>query len=134
MSTNNLIATTKQMLIYKGLNQGGHYEWFAWLIVFGEIAVGLGLIFGCLTGIAAFGGILMNFSFLLAGTSSTNPVLLMAALFIVLGWRTAGWWGLDRYILPTIGTPWQLGKLFQLKREAKPNVTEPTVHKEIPIV
>ena len=49
--------------------------WFAPLIVFGEIAVGLGLIFGLLTGFAAFFGALMNMSFLLAGSASTNPVL-----------------------------------------------------------
>ena len=49
--------------------------WFGWLIVFGEIAVGIGLIFGVLTGFAAFFGAMMNMSFLLAGSASTNPVL-----------------------------------------------------------
>lgn len=109
----------------KGLSDGGHYEWFAWIIVLGEIAVGLGLIFGCLTGIAALGGALMNFSFLLAGSSSTNPILLIAAVLIILAWRTAGWWGLDRYILPILGTPWQEGKLFQ--RHKTPDDPNPIV-------
>jgi thiosulfate dehydrogenase [quinone] large subunit len=97
----------------KLLRDGGHYEWFAWVITFGEIAVGLGLIFGCLTGIAAFFGTIMNFSFELAGTTSTNPVLFGAAILLILAWRTSGWWGLDRYILPALGTPWQPGKLFR---------------------
>lgn len=97
----------------KLLNTGGHYEWFAWLITFGEMAVGLGLIFGCLTGIAAFFGTLMNFSFLLAGTTSTNPILFGAAIFIILAWRTSGWWGLDRWVLPAIGTPWERGQLLR---------------------
>ena len=55
-------------------------SWFAPLIVFGEIAVGIGLIFGCLTGFAAFFGALMNMSFLLAGSASTNPVLFTLAI------------------------------------------------------
>ena len=38
------------------------YTWFAPLITFGEMAVGLGLLVGCLTGIAAFFGALMNMS------------------------------------------------------------------------
>ena len=48
--------------------------WFSKVIVFGEILVGLGLIFGALTGIAAVGGGLMNWSFLMAGTTSTYRV------------------------------------------------------------
>ena len=46
-----------------------------WVITLGEIAVGIGLLLGLLTGIAAFFGALMNMSFLLAGSASTNPVL-----------------------------------------------------------
>lgn len=96
----------------KFLDTGGHYSWFAWFIALGEMAVGLGLIFGCLTAVAAFFGTLMNFSFELAGTTSTNPVLFGVAIFIILAWRTSGWWGLDRYILPALGTPWERGKIF----------------------
>ncbi|MEI6046165.1 MAG: DoxX family protein [Chloroflexota bacterium] len=103
------------------LRDGGHYEWFAWVITFGEMAVGLGLIFGCLTGIAAFFGTLMNFSFELAGTTSTNPVMFGAAVFLVMGWKTAGWWGLDRYVLPALGTPWQAGKLFRRTHKTPPS-------------
>ena len=52
---------------------GGHEQWFAWVIMFGEMAVGIGLIIGMLTGVATFFGALMNISFLLAGTASTTP-------------------------------------------------------------
>lgn len=87
---------------------GGHHEtWFAWVIPFGEIAVGLGLIVGALTGIAAFFGALMNMSFLLAGSASANPVLFTAAIGLMLAWRVAGYYGLDRYLLPMLGTPWR---------------------------
>ena len=47
--------------------------WFAWIITFGEMAVGLGLIVGLLTGVAAFFGVTMNMSFLLAGSASIEP-------------------------------------------------------------
>ena len=55
------------------------YTWFAPLITFGEMAVGIGLLVGCLTGFAAFFGALMNMSFLLAGSASVNPVLFTLA-------------------------------------------------------
>jgi thiosulfate dehydrogenase [quinone] large subunit len=86
--------------------------WFAPLIVIGEIAVGLGLLFGCLTGVAAFFGALMNMSFLLAGSASTNPVLFTLAIGLILAWRVAGYYGLDRYLLPILGTPWQRGPVL----------------------
>jgi len=73
----------------------------------GETLVGLGLIFGALTGIAAFFGATLNISFLLSGTVSSNPVMLMLAIFVVLAWRVAGFIGLDRWLLPALGTPWQ---------------------------
>jgi thiosulfate dehydrogenase [quinone] large subunit len=40
---------------------------FATLVALGEFAVGLGLLVGLLTGIAAFGGVFLNSNFLLAG-------------------------------------------------------------------
>ncbi len=86
----------------------GHHEgWFSYIIVFGELAVGIGLIFGILTGLAAFGGALMNMSFLLSGSGSSNPILFTAAIGIILAWRVAGYYGVDRYLLPMLGTPWR---------------------------
>ncbi|MEZ0240051.1 MAG: hypothetical protein ACAH65_04565 [Chloroflexota bacterium] len=82
------------------------FVWFAFLIVFGEIAVGLGLLTGTLTGVAAFFGALMNMSFLLAGSASSNPVLFTCAIGLILAWRVAGYYGVDRYLLPRLGVPW----------------------------
>lgn len=73
---------------------------FSYLVTYGEIAVGIGLILGALTGVAAFFGALMNMNYLLAGTVSINPVLLIGQIFIMLAWKVAGWYGLDRFILP----------------------------------
>jgi len=84
---------------------------FSYLVTFGELAVGLGLILGAFTGIAAFFGIFLNFNYLFAGTVSINPLLALAEIFLVLAWRTAGWWGLDRFLLPFLGVPWQNKKM-----------------------
>jgi len=86
---------------------------FSYLISFGEILVGAALILGLFTGIAAFFGAYMNMNYLLAGTVSTNPILFILALLLILSWRVAGWWGLDRFLLPLLGTPWKPGKLFK---------------------
>jgi thiosulfate dehydrogenase [quinone] large subunit len=88
------------------------YTWFAKIIAVGEFLVGIGLIVGALVGIAAFFGTLMNFNFQLAGSASTNPVLFGLGVFLVLGWKVAGWVGVDRVLLPVIGTPWTQGRLL----------------------
>ncbi|MEX2431678.1 MAG: DoxX family membrane protein [Dehalococcoidia bacterium] len=88
------------------------YTWFAKLVVAGELLVGVGLLLGALTGIAAFFGAVMNWNFMLAGTASTNPVMGLLAVLLVIAWKTAGWWGLDRLLLPALGAPWQPGRLF----------------------
>lgn len=75
-------------------------EIFSYLVSFGEVFVGIALILGAFTGIAAFFGASMNVSYLLAGTVSTNPTLLVFQVFIMLAWKTAGNIGLDRFILP----------------------------------
>jgi len=80
--------------------------WFSWFIVFGEIAVGVGLLIGALTGVAAFFGATMNMSYMLAGSASSNPILFAASIGLILGWRVAGYYGIDRYLLPRLGVPW----------------------------
>jgi thiosulfate dehydrogenase [quinone] large subunit len=80
---------------------------FSYAIAFGELFVGLGLLVGALVGIAAFFGALMNMSFLLAGSASTNPVMFTLAVGLMLAWKVAGYYGLDRYLLPLLGTPWR---------------------------
>ncbi|MGN6031943.1 MAG: hypothetical protein ACTHQE_09790 [Thermomicrobiales bacterium] len=82
------------------------YTWFAKLIAIGEFMVGAGLVLGAFTGLAAFFGATLNFNFQLAGSASTNPVLFTLAVAMVLGWKVAGFWGLDRVLMRHIGTPW----------------------------
>jgi thiosulfate dehydrogenase [quinone] large subunit len=84
----------------------GSYTWFAKLVVFGEIIIGTLLILGAFTGIAAFLGGFMNWNFIMAGTASTNGMLFLLAILLMLAWKVAGWYGLDRWLLPAIGVPW----------------------------
>jgi thiosulfate dehydrogenase [quinone] large subunit len=87
-----------------------HPALISYVVTYGEILVGLGLILGAFTGIAAFFGAFMNFNYLFAGAVSINPLLLLIELFLILAWRNAGWLGLDRWLLPAIGVPWQPGE------------------------
>ncbi|MSQ41993.1 MAG: hypothetical protein EXR65_03030 [Dehalococcoidia bacterium] len=82
------------------------YTWFAPLVAFGEVAVGLALIVGAFVAVAALFGAFMNFNFMLAGTASTNPVLFLLAVALILAWKVGGYIGLDRWLLPVLGTPW----------------------------
>jgi thiosulfate dehydrogenase [quinone] large subunit len=102
------------------------YTWFAKLIAIGETLIGLGLIFGALVGIAAFFGTLMNFNFQLAGSASTNPVLFGLGVFLVLAWKVAGYWGIDRYLLPALGTPWKVGRLLGGAAPARRGTGQPS--------
>lgn len=97
---------------------------WSYLVAWGETLVGVALILGIFTGIAAFIGSFMNVNYLMAGAVSTNPILFVIATWLVLAWRTAGWWGLDRWILPLLGTPWRPGQVFRSSREgASPQTT-----------
>jgi thiosulfate dehydrogenase [quinone] large subunit len=95
------------------------YRWFAWVIALGEVAVGIALIVGAFVGIAALFGAFMNFNFLMAGSASINPVMFTLALLLIFAWKTAGWVGLDRWLLPALGTPWQPGPVVTGIAEGK---------------
>jgi thiosulfate dehydrogenase [quinone] large subunit len=60
---------------------------------------------GIWTGIASFFGVFMNLNYILAGAMSANPKLGLMALFLVLTRHIGGYYGLDRYVLPLLGTP-----------------------------
>jgi thiosulfate dehydrogenase [quinone] large subunit len=74
-----------------------HVTGWSYAITLGELAVGLGLIVGLFTGLAAFFGLFMNLNFMLAGALSINPQMFVLALGIVLARRVAGYYGLDHY-------------------------------------
>ncbi len=82
------------------------YTWFAKLVAYGELLVGIALIIGAFTGVAAFFGGLMNWNYMMAGSASTNPMLFVVAVGLILAWKVAGRIGADYFLLPAIGTPW----------------------------
>ena len=100
----------------QALLANGSYVWFSKLIVAGEIVIGVALILGLFTGVAAFFGGFMNWNFMMAGSASINPVLFTLSMFLILAWKVAGWWGLDRWVLPALGTPWRPGLVFGHER------------------
>jgi thiosulfate dehydrogenase [quinone] large subunit len=75
---------------------------WSYAVAFGEFLVGIGLILGILTGLAAFFGGFMSLNYLLAGSVSLNPVLLVMEIGLALAWRISGWWGGDRWVLPAL--------------------------------
>ncbi|MCM3786202.1 DoxX family protein [Neobacillus mesonae] len=75
---------------------------FNFLVPLGEFLVGLGLILGCFTTLAALMGMVMNFAFLFSGTVSTNAQLVLLQIFIVVAGYNAAKIGLDNWVIPYI--------------------------------
>jgi thiosulfate dehydrogenase [quinone] large subunit len=74
---------------------------FNFLVMYGEILVGLALIVGFATIFAATMGMVMNFSFILSGSTSTNPnLLILEIILITLGGAYAGYLGVDYWFRP----------------------------------
>jgi thiosulfate dehydrogenase [quinone] large subunit len=46
-------------------------------------------------------------------------VLFTLSIFLILAWKTAGWIGLDRFVLPLMGTPWQPGRIFSNQQKTE---------------
>ena len=106
---------------------------WSYAITVGEILVGIGLILGLFTGVAAFFGGLMNVDYLFAGslgTGAVNAPLFVLATGLVLAWRVAGYIGLDRFALPMVGVPGHAGKLFKKHevRIAHPSLAPTLAH------
>lgn len=73
---------------------------FNFIIPWGELLVGLGLMLGCLTTAAMFFGLVMNFAFFLAGTVSHNPTDIFLGFIILAAGYNAGRFGLDYWVAP----------------------------------
>jgi thiosulfate dehydrogenase (quinone) large subunit len=70
------------------------------LVPWGEFLVGLGLLLGTFTALAALMGAVMNFSYLLSGSSSTNPEMVLLEVLLLVAGFNASKIGLDRWIIP----------------------------------
>ncbi|HRF93580.1 MAG TPA: DoxX family membrane protein [Aggregatilineales bacterium] len=105
----------------QGMLDAQAYTWFAKLVALGELFVGIALVVGAFVGIAAFFGAFMNFNFMLAGSASTNPMLFLVAIFLIFAWKTAGFIGLDYFLLNWLGTPWGRDKNVKPASDANGN-------------
>jgi thiosulfate dehydrogenase (quinone) large subunit len=93
------------------------------LVAIGEVVIGICLLVGLFTGIMAVVGAVLNFSFVFAGSAGVNPAMILVSGLVILAWRNAGWYGLDRFVLPRLGTPWHRGQRFTRPR---PDTGPPT--------
>ena len=79
-----------------------HTALLSYLVAYGEISVGVALILGLFVGVASFFGMTMNFNYLFAGTVSVNPLFIVIEILLLLAWRTSGYLGLDKVVLPKV--------------------------------
>ncbi len=102
-------------------------SWLAKLVAMSELAVGIALCLGLFTGWAAFFGIILNFTYVFSGAVSSNPVLIIGGMMLLLAWRNAGFIGVDGFLLPAIGTPWSPGTFFTRSKKEKASMPEEDV-------
>ena len=77
-------------------------DWIAKFISIAEFLIGILLILGLFTGLAAIGGVALNLIYMLSGTAGVNPVYAFVGVFLILAWRNAGYLGLDHFVLPWV--------------------------------
>lgn len=97
-----------------------HATFFSYLVPWGELLTGIALIVGCFSSFSALMGIIMNLSYLLAGISSSNPLMLVGGMLVLFGGYNAGRIGVDYWVSPWCRTLWQ-NKTF-LRFSIKSNV------------
>ncbi|HJE98352.1 MAG TPA: DoxX family membrane protein [Ligilactobacillus acidipiscis] len=73
---------------------------FDFLVQYGELLIGLGLLLGTLTTAANFFGMALNLIYLLAGSISTNPLLLLLEIIILFAGTNRFKIGLDYWLNP----------------------------------
>jgi thiosulfate dehydrogenase [quinone] large subunit len=69
----------------------------------GETLIGIAILLGVFTALAAFAGVAASFVAMLAGVANPPLLPLLAAAVLALGWRESGRIGFDRWLLPAIG-------------------------------
>ena len=75
-------------------------EIFSFLVMWGELLVGIALIAGIFTNFAALMGITMNLSFLFSGAGMMDAQMAILTIFIAIAGSNAGRYGLDRWLIP----------------------------------
>jgi thiosulfate dehydrogenase [quinone] large subunit len=83
------------------------WTWFSKLVVAGELLVGVALVLGAFTGIAASIGGFMNWNFMMAGSASVNPLFFLISVGLLFAWKVSGYVGLDYFLVPRVAAIWR---------------------------
>src|ERR1700733_8616494 len=95
-------------------------SWIAKVVTLSELVIGLLLILGLFTGLAAFAGLTLNLVYMFTGSAGVNPAYAIVAVLLILAWRNAGYLGLDRFVLPVTRNRFRPGP-----RTVTPEATPP---------
>lgn len=92
-----------------GFTSWGSADWVVTAAAAGLTIAALAVILGVATGIAAFSGVVSGVILMATNAAILGPEVFALAMLLVLAWKTAGWIGLDRWVLPMLGVPWPGG-------------------------
>lgn len=69
--------------------------WIGVLVAVSEFAIGIALIAGFFTRLAALGSLLLLFTYVMSGTASVCAFYALFAIVVLTMWKTSSWLGLD---------------------------------------
>jgi thiosulfate dehydrogenase [quinone] large subunit len=73
--------------------------WIGVLVAVSEFAIGIALVLGFLTPIAALGSLALLFTYVMSGTASVCALYALFAIVILATWRTSSWLGVDGFVV-----------------------------------
>lgn len=88
-------------------------------VAVGLILCGVALMLGVFTGPAAFVGGSLSIGIWAVDGPAAAALLFAAVVWLMLAWKTAGWIGFDRWLLPLLGMPWHGGALFDSRSDGE---------------
>jgi thiosulfate dehydrogenase [quinone] large subunit len=69
--------------------------WIAVLVAVAEFTIGIALVAGLFTRVAALGSLALLFTYVMSGTASVCAFYALFAIVILTMWRTSSWLGID---------------------------------------
>jgi uncharacterized membrane protein YphA (DoxX/SURF4 family) len=72
--------------------------WIGVLIAVAEWGIGIALVLGVFTRLAALGSLVLLFTYVMSGTASVCACYALFAIVILVTWKTANWIGVDGVI------------------------------------
>lgn len=73
-------------------------SWIGALVALGEFAIGVALVLGLFTRVAALGSLVLLFTYVMSGTASVCGFYALCAIVILATWKTSSWIGADGVI------------------------------------